>query len=108
MSTEYYRLKSPFTSIRLEAGPTHTILAMWVNHANIGYVTLRNEEVSDVLGVLRRDKVAVIRYSKGDGKTGLQFEDNNIDLDTQLICQSGYPARIRGDWDKPDEWYIED
>ena len=40
MSTSYYRLQDPFTSLRLEEGPGHDRLTVWEQHANCGTLTV--------------------------------------------------------------------
>ena len=39
MSTSYYRLIEPFTSLRLEEGPGHDRLTVFEEHANCGTLT---------------------------------------------------------------------
>lgn len=52
MSTTYYRLAPPITSVRAETTPAHTHLTIWCNHANVGTLVLRNEEVTPFLLLL--------------------------------------------------------
>jgi hypothetical protein len=40
MSTKYYELRKPFTSIRLEEGPGHDRITLWEGHANAGTLTV--------------------------------------------------------------------
>ena len=44
MSTEYYALKKPITSIRPEIMGGHTHVGIWVNHAKSGTLVFRNDE----------------------------------------------------------------
>ncbi len=85
MSTEFYRLKKPFTSARTTVGGSHTQLALWVNHAKAGEITLRNEEVAGVLGVLCCDDAAVIRRDDGS----LVFYDDELKPGMTLISEHG-------------------
>ena len=89
MSTSYYRLKPPFTSIRTEVGGGHTRLSLWVNHAKAGDITLRNEELPAVLHVLARDTPAIRRVATADGGTRLDFDDDNVEPDHMLISEYG-------------------
>lgn len=88
MSTSYYRLKPPITSVRADSGGSHTILGIWVNHAKAGEITLRNEEVSDVLRVMRADSLAITRFARHDGY-GYDFCDDDVEIDTPLVSESG-------------------
>lgn len=47
MSLDYYRLRPPVTSLRVETSGVHTRLSIWVNHALSGILTLREEELGD-------------------------------------------------------------
>lgn len=87
--TEYYRLKKPFTSIRAVVGGGHTELSLWVNCAKTGIITLRNEEVKDVILALARVKCAVSCTGIGAGKMQLNYEDDDVELETQLINEYG-------------------
>jgi hypothetical protein len=89
MSTAYYRLKRPFTSVRLSVGGGHTQLSLWVNHAKAGDITLRNDEVSAVIAVLKRDEPAVTKHGIGNGETRLDFMDDDVEDDTLLISEYG-------------------
>ena len=89
MSTSYFRLKKPFTSVRTTARGGHTQLALWVNHAKAGDITLRNEEVPAVLLALRRNESAVTQCGAAAGGTQLYFDDDNLEPDTQLISEYG-------------------
>lgn len=87
MSTDYFRLRKPFTSVRVtEMGAQHKELALWVNHARAGHLTLRNEEVAVLLG-LRRDESACTRHAGHPDY--LSYNDDDLELDTVLISESG-------------------
>ena len=36
MSTNYYRMRKPFTSAQTRPGGGHTGLSLWINHAKTG------------------------------------------------------------------------
>ena|SRR5438132_2710233 len=90
MSTNCYRLKHPFTSVRAETrGGGHTDLSIWVNHAKAGVIVLRNEEVKDFLLAIVRDVPAAIRSAIGDGLSELKSLDDELAPDTFLVSEHG-------------------
>ena len=89
MSTNYFRLKKPFTSVRTTVGGGHTQLAIWVNHAKAGDITLRNSEVPSVLQALSQDLPAVRRVATAEGGTRLDFDDDNLESEHVLISEYG-------------------
>ena len=92
MSTEYYRLKPPFTSARCTVGGGHTKLSLWVNHVKAGSITLRNEAVPGVLLALAIGEL-VLRKAIGlfgnVGEVSLHFMDDDLEPDTPLISEYG-------------------
>ncbi len=76
MSTSYYPLRPPFTHLKLEQGPAHCELHVWVNHAKAGVLTVRVEELGGTLGAFfgdqRGDPTLRTWY---DGSRGLQVND---------------------------------
>ena len=114
MSTEFYRIKPPFTSVRTEVGGGHTRLSLWVNHAKTGDITLRNEELKDVLRVFCREEPAVIQRGLTGGEVQLAYEDDNVEPDTILVSEYGEitcVAQLQPEGDPfigtqtiPDEW----
>ena len=89
MSTEYRRLKPPFTSARLTPAGKYTQLTLKVNHRIVGYLALRNDEVPEALITLSRDNAAVSRHAAGAGKTYLKFYEDCIEQNTTLISEYG-------------------
>lgn len=53
MSTDYYRLKEPITSIQAEILGGHTHVGIWVNHAKSGTLVFRNEEWKEAIWLFR-------------------------------------------------------
>ena len=107
MSTEFYRIKPPFTSVRTEVGGGHTRLSLWVNHAKTGDITLRNEELKAVLRVFCREVPAVIRRGLTGGEVQLDYEDDNVEPDTMLVSEYGEitcVAQLQPTQTIPDEW----
>ncbi len=89
MSTEYYRLKKPFTSVRTRPVGVHVAMSLWVNHAKTGELTLRQDEVKDVLLALARGSSAVRQFGTADGATQIEYYDDDVEDDTILISQYG-------------------
>lgn len=91
MSTSYYRIKKPFTSLRAEAipGAGYTDIGIWVNHSKAGVIVVRNEEVKDALLVFRRSVLSVFQSGIEGGHTILDYEDDDVEDDTQLISEYG-------------------
>jgi len=67
VSTEYYRLAKPITSIRTETRGGHTHLSLWLNHAKSGTLVLRNDELSDFLDLLCGDDRCLLTHYGGKG-----------------------------------------
>lgn len=74
MSTSYYRLKPPITSVRAEVSDGHTHLGIWINHAKSGTLVVRNEELQDLLRVLTDDGSAVVKTRFGGSVLGKLLE----------------------------------
>ena len=91
MSTSYYRIKKPFTSLRTEdiPGAGYTDIGIWVNHAKAGVIVVRNEEVADVLMAFRRSVSAVAQSGIEGGHTVLDYDDDDVEDDTPLISDCG-------------------
>lgn len=89
MSTNYYRLKRPITSVHMNVTGPHTRIVVFVNHANAGELCLRNEEVAGFLLAMKSEYTALQKYASGDGKTCLSFEDDGLEPETPLISETG-------------------
>lgn len=89
MGTEWYQLSKPFTHVRVGCHGSHKHLALWVNHANVGFLTLRDEEVRDVLRkLMQMDPTAKVRT--GRPEEGLLVEwYQEVDGETTLINEYG-------------------
>ena len=94
MSTTYYALKSPVTSLRLDGSPAHTKLTIFVNHANVGELTLANSELGDVLRMFKGD-YEVLHARWGGVERGCVVTQTDsalaamLDNDTQVISEYG-------------------
>uniref|UniRef100_A0A6M3L7H7 Uncharacterized protein n=1 Tax=viral metagenome TaxID=1070528 RepID=A0A6M3L7H7_9ZZZZ len=74
MSTSFYRLRPPITSVRPEVLGGHTHVGIWVNHAKSGSLVVRNEEWDQLLDSLT-SKECVIHTSYGGTGVGVNVND---------------------------------
>lgn len=91
MSTEYYALKKPITSIRLEIMGGHTHVDIWVNHAKSGTLVFRNDEWKDAIWLFKDVSTPPIRAFWGGTKRGCIVEETNTSLpaEQQMVSESG-------------------
>jgi len=93
MSTSYYRLKPPVTHLRLEEGDGHDRLTIWVNHANAGTLTLRKEEMREMLDCFilhEADNECPLRSYWGGADRGAVVYANENDLPDEMMVISEY------------------
>ena len=72
MGTNFYALHDPITSIKLESNGAHTKITIWINHANAGTLTIRNNEVGGFCLALRGEQVGK-RTAGQDSATKFTF-----------------------------------
>lgn len=84
MSTSYQRLKPPITSVRVMKGPGHSIVTVFMNGANTGNLTLRNEEVCSFLWAISEDRDCAVHVSS----QGIQC-NGTVDPEECLISEEG-------------------
>ena len=92
MSTSYYRLKPPITSLQLQCGG-HDRLRIFVNHASVGELMLRPEETPGVLGLFalkEPDNECPMRSYWGGDDTGTVVFANEDDLPDYMQVISSY------------------
>ena len=91
MGTNYYRLRSPITHLRLEESPGHDRLTLWVNHANAGTITLRNEETHEfILGFVDKNEPIMYAYWSGfEQGTVVRIKKANLLDKTVVISEYG-------------------
>lgn len=95
MSTSYYRLREPFTSLRLEKGPTHDRLTVWEEHANAGTLTVRGgwgKHVALLFALQEGDEQCPVRTHWGGVDRGavVTFRDRDKDLPDEIVLVSEY------------------
>lgn len=93
MSVSYYRLRSPFTSARLEEGPGHDRLSLWESHALSGVLTLTKGKGREALLAFTETETAFPpAHSWYGGKgigTQISFRDSELaDLDC-MVSETG-------------------
>ena len=93
MSTEYYALKKPITSIRPEIMGGHTHVGIWVNHAKSGTLVFRNDEWNDAIWLfVERDVSEPPMYTFWGGtKDGCVVKENDASLlaEQQMVSEFG-------------------
>lgn len=93
MSTAYYYLREPFTSIRLERGPSHDRVTLWERGANIGTLTVSagtGSMVTYLFAEVEYDGKAPMRTHWGGTKVGCVVTENVRGLDPSLVLVSEY------------------
>lgn len=91
MSTEYYLLRKPITSLRLEPQGRHFKLSIWINHALAGELVL-SDELSEVLTLfMEREGAPALQRYWGGLKEGVVVKENvkNLCETQQVISEYG-------------------
>ena len=105
MSTSYYYLSDPVTSVRIVPRGKYVLLNIWVNHGAAGSLTLLEEEAERLLRSLSDshagDDTCPMRTHFGGNQVGTVVTENVSDLDPGLVLISEYGepltvAEIRG------------
>ena len=91
MSTDYYALKKPITSIRPEILGGHTHVGIWVNHAKSGTLIFHNDEWKDAIWLFVEREVSPIRAFWGDTEKGciVRETDTKSPAEQQMVSESG-------------------
>lgn len=103
MSTAYHRLAAPVTSVRVTEAGGHRHLDVWVDHKLSGRLTLDEDVLPGVLGLLALD-VDPQGASYGDTclvAGGKLYEDPAWPDDLQLVDEYGRLTTLgalRGRW----------
>jgi hypothetical protein len=104
MSTSYYHLKHPITSLRVEMRGEHAHLTIWTNGKNNGTLVLGRDELPDILHMFARDAGdggCPMRTHWGGAEVGAVVTENTPGLadDMQIISEYGElltVGRVRG------------
>ena len=93
MSTEYYTLKEPITSIRPEIMGGHTHVGIWVNHAKSGTLVFHNDEWKNAIWLFVKKNVSEppMRTFWGGIKDGCIVEetDTSSPAEQQMVSEFG-------------------
>ena len=93
MTTEYYLLKKPFTSIRVERSTAHDKLTLWVKHENIGTLTLTAGTAHEILMMFASTDCWVMMTHFGGSLVGCVVKERlragALDPDQILIDEYG-------------------
>ena len=93
MSTSYYYVAEPFTSIRLEEGPTHDRVTLWESHGNAGTLTVARGHGRQLVKRFAEecdDGRAPMRTHFGGRGVGCIVTENVRDLADDLVLISEY------------------
>lgn len=85
MSTRYYALQEPITSLRVKDIGGHKEISIWINRALSGRLTVRNEELPSVLSNVFSSEEEMFHSNSGWGYYAHQYFDDNA----QLISEYG-------------------
>jgi len=91
MSTDYYKLKAPFSSVRVEETPGHDHVTFWDNGANCGTLVVTKGEGRAVVAAVTSEEVAVHCAYGGKGVgTVVEERVNGLTDDTFLVNGDNY------------------
>ena len=98
MSTSYYYVRQPFTSVRLEEGQVHDRVTIFEKGANCGTLTVTAGIGSSVCWFFADHNVddwhAPMRTHWGGDTVGCVVTENVRGLDPDLVLVSGYGIPI--------------
>ena len=81
MSTYFYDLAEPWSSIRVEKGPVHDRLLIWVDGKKSGELVFRVEDEGALTAAIMcfsdQNRAVAHRTGRGAGKTGLHLNQKN-------------------------------
>lgn len=91
MSTNYYRLKSPITHLKLESGKKNSKLYVWTSHKQAGKLVLDNDEIGRVLGCFteKTNRPSLRTYWSGDTPDLIVVENETLPDNTLLVSSNG-------------------
>ena len=95
MSTHYYKLKQPLTSVRIlnDESPTHKQISIWIKHGLAGILTIPIDLISHFLFCLYDQDGEVVYTSWGGKEKGSQVnfigDSRYLPDDMTLISEYG-------------------
>ena len=96
MSTYYYRLQKPITSLRLEKGKGHDKLWVWVNNALSGKLILRNDETKSMISLFASgDSVLSTHWGGENNGTVVTVLETNLLEGEVVISEYGELLTVR-------------
>lgn len=90
MSTSYYLLRRPITSVQPKVLGGHTHVGVWINHAWCGELVLRPDEWLVLLDSLTDHDSVVLRTSYGGNDAGIIVKELRSGLDDSVHIVSEY------------------
>lgn len=112
MGCEYHELKAPWTSLRIDINGYHAQLALWCNGASVGSLTVRQEELNDILHSLKEPYPVAKVSSLDEGihiaiygtPRSKQVISENGEVKYWDVLQSKYPVSPTVELDKLIQW----
>lgn len=100
MSTSYYHLSAPITSIRLEEGHSHDRVTIFETHANTGTLTFSKGIGRTVVSFFADevdDNICPIRTHFGGKGRGciVTIQDQHLHDDMMLVSEYGQPFTVK-------------
>lgn len=89
MSTEYYKLRKPFTHLELDSTSGHSCLKVWIGHGLSGTLTVPNRHLVEVLRPVFLDYLPVLHTHWG-GKTKGSIVTIHEELADETVVLSEY------------------
>ena len=83
MSTTFYELREPWSSIRVEETPGHARITLWNDGGLAGTLTVKIEDLGPALGSFRGDDF-MVRSSR---TYRLMRSENPLPRSRKLICE---------------------
>ena len=93
MGTDYFELRKPITHLSLEKRGGHYSISIWINHGFSRLLTIREDELDDIMDLFTSEKVIYHGYYGSGEKEIIEriYETNN------LIVISEYGNRVEAE-----------
>ena len=91
MSTEYYRLKHPLTSIRVVENDGHVRITLWEEGANIGTLVVSKRNAPKILLMVAEEEPALVVVNN-KGKVTVA-KNQHVSPDEWVVSEYGKPIQ---------------
>ena len=76
MGTDYFELEKPITYLKIEDTRGYCKVSIWINHEYSGLLTVRPEELDDIIELFTSEKVVYRIYYGGEQKRAITEKMN--------------------------------